>query len=80
MKNKKNIIWADDEIDQLKPHIIFLEEKGYHLIPVNSGEDAIEECKTQSIDLILIDEMMTGLDGLSTIAVVKKNGKKYLLL
>ena len=71
MKNRKNIIWADDEIDQLKPHIMFLEEKGYNLIPVNSGEDAIEECKKQLIDLILIDEMMTGLDGLSTIAIVK---------
>ena len=73
MKNK-HIVWADDEIDQLKPHIIFLEEKGYKVTSVNSGEDAIDECKkSQSIDLILMDEMMTGLDGLSTISIIKEN-------
>ena len=72
--NSKHILWADDEIDQLKPHIIFLEEKGYKVTAVNSGEDAIDECKrTASIDLVLIDEMMTGLDGLSTIAILKNN-------
>ena len=71
--NKKNIVWADDEILQLKPHIIFLEKKGYNVIPVNSGEDAIEKCNDESIDLLLVDEMMTGLDGLSTIQIIKKN-------
>ena len=70
--NKKNIVWADDEIIQLKPHIIFLEKKGYNVIPVNSGEDAIEKCVEESIDLLLVDEMMTGLDGLSTIQIIKK--------
>ena len=58
MANKK-IVWADDEIDQLKPHIMFLEKKGYKVIPVNSGEDAIEICNKKSIDLLLVDEMMT---------------------
>ncbi len=72
--NGKHILWADDEINQLKPHIIFLEEKGYKVTAVNSGEDAIDECKkTTSVDLVLIDEMMTGLDGLSTIAILKNN-------
>ena len=42
--NKKHILWADDEISLLKPHIIFLEEKGYKVSPVNSGEDAIDLC------------------------------------
>ena len=70
--NNKHIVWADDEIDQLKPHIIFLEEKGYKVTAVNSGEDAINECKkSEVVDLILIDEMMTGLDGLSTISIIK---------
>ena len=73
MKNiKKHILWADDEINSLKPHIIFLESKGYSVIGVNSGEDAIEVCKKSSIDLLLVDEMMTGLDGLSTIKIVKE--------
>ena len=71
--NMRNIVWADDEIDQLKPHIIFLEKKGYNVIPVNSGEDAIEICKKESIDLLLLDEMMTGLDGLSTISILQKS-------
>ena len=72
MDNKKNIIWADDEIDLLKPHILLLEKKGYNIIPLNSGEDTIDQCSKSAVDLILIDEMMTGLDGLSTIAIIKK--------
>ena len=72
MVNKKNIVWADDEIDLLEPHILFLEQKGYNMLPVNSGEDAIDECSKNSIDLVLIDEMMNGLDGLSTVTIIKK--------
>ena len=72
MIDKKNIVWADDEIELLKPHILLLQEKGYNIIPVNSGEDAINECSEAVIDLLLIDEMMTGLDGLSTIMIIKK--------
>ena len=70
--NSKHIVWADDEINQLKPHIFFLEDKGYQVTAVNSGEDAIVQCENnRNIDLILIDEMMTGLDGLSTISIIK---------
>ena len=47
------ILWADDEIDLLKPHILFLEKKGYEVTPVNSGEDALHQIKTQSFDLVL---------------------------
>ena len=52
----KHIIWADDEIDQLQPHILFLEEKGYQVTAVNSGEDAIAQCDISQVDLILIDD------------------------
>ena len=63
MNNNKHIVWADDEINQLEPHIIFLKDKGYKVTAVNSGEDAIAQCENnRNIDLILIDEMMTGLD------------------
>ena len=54
---KKHILWADDEINSLKPHIIFLESKGYSVTGVNSGEDAIEFCKTtifQYLDVLRI--------------------------
>ena len=70
--NKKHILWADDEISLLKPHIIFLEEKGYKVSPVNSGEDAIDLCSKTGVDILLVDEMMTGLDGISTIKIIKE--------
>ena len=69
--SKRHIVWADDEIDLLEPHIIFMKEKGYHLTPVNSGEDAINICEKEIVDLLLIDEMMTGLDGIETINIIK---------
>tara|TARA_B100000029_G_scaffold514323_1_gene616719 strand:- start:1498 stop:3048 length:1551 start_codon:yes stop_codon:yes gene_type:complete len=71
MNIQKHILWVDDEIELLKPHIIYLEEKGYEITAVNSGEDAIVACKENNIDLVLMDEMMTGLDGLSTLKILK---------
>ena len=49
---KDKILWADDEIDLLKPHILFLEEKGYEVTPVISGQDAIDCCREQTFDII----------------------------
>ena len=69
--NKGHIVWADDEIQMLKPHIIYLKDKGYKVTPLNSGEDAIEFCKNNNIDILLLDEMMTGLDGLTTLKKIK---------
>ena len=71
MNSKGHILWADDEIDLLKPHILLLESKGYLVSPVNSGEDAIDICSNEKIDLVLLDEMMTGLDGLKTLKYIK---------
>ena len=70
--DKKHILWVDDEVELLKPHIIYLKERGYQVTSVNSGEDAIELCSNQSIDLVLMDEMMTGLDGLTTLKFLKE--------
>lgn len=58
---KDRVLWADDEIDLLKPHILFLQDKGYEVIPVISGQDAIECCKEESFDIIFLDENMPGL-------------------
>ncbi|MDR1381108.1 MAG: PglZ domain-containing protein [Tannerella sp.] len=69
---KDKILWADDEIDLLKPHILFLEEKGYEVVPVISGQDAIDCCREQSFDIIFLDENMPGLDGLETLALIKQ--------
>ena len=72
MRSKGHILWADDEIDMLKPHILYLENKGYQVTPVNTGEDAIRFCDEQNVDLVLLDEMMTGLDGLTTLKKIKE--------
>jgi len=69
---KDKILWADDEIDLLKPHILFLEEKGYEVVPVVSGQDAIDSCKEQPFDLIFLDENMPGLSGLETLIHIKQ--------
>ncbi len=66
------ILWADDEIDQLKPHIIFLENKGFDITPVSNGEDAITLIGEQAFDLIFLDEQMPGMDGLTTLNKIKQ--------
>ena len=68
---KDRVLWADDEIDLLKPHILFLQDKGYEVIPVISGQDAIECCKEESFDIIFLDENMPGLTGLETLEQIK---------
>ena len=69
---KDKILWADDEIDLLKPHILFLEEKGYEVTTVYSGQDAIDAVGEESFDLIFLDENMPGLSGLETLALIKE--------
>ena len=66
------ILWVDDEIELLKPHILFLKEKGYSVTPVNNGLDAIELVKSESFDLILLDEQMAGMDGLTALQEFKE--------
>ena len=55
------ILWADDEIDLLTPHILFLENKGYDITPVNSGSDALDKCSQEHFDVIFLDENMPGM-------------------
>ncbi len=71
MKQNK-ILWVDDEIELLRSHIIFLNEKGYNVETVTNGEDAILEVKNKNFDLIFLDEMMAGLGGLETLAQIKE--------
>jgi CheY-like chemotaxis protein len=68
---KFKILWADDEIDLLKPHILFLQQKGCEISTVNSGVDAIEEVERHNFDLIFLDEMMPGMTGLETLQQIK---------
>ena len=66
-----NILWADDEIDLLKPHILFLQNKGYDVTPVNSGSDALDEVASTAYDLVFLDENMPGMTGLETLTQIK---------
>jgi len=65
------ILWADDEIDLLKPHIMFLDKKGYDVTPVNSGSDALEKCESFNYDVVFLDENMPGMSGLETLTHIK---------
>ena len=66
------ILWADDEIDLLKPHIIYLEGKGYNLTPAKSGDEALDLMEENNYDLIFLDENMPGLSGLETLTILKE--------
>lgn len=68
----KDILWVDDEIDQLKSHIIFLEKKGYKVTGASNGADAINLVSEKGFDLVLLDEMMPGQDGLTTLEEIKR--------
>ena len=65
------LLWVDDEIELLKAHILFLEKKGYEVQTTSNGADAIDLCRQQTYDLILLDEMMPGLSGLETLQQIK---------
>jgi len=67
-----NILWVDDEIDLLKIHILFLEEKGYNVVTSNNGLEAIELVKLQNFDVIFLDENMPGMNGLEVLSKIKE--------
>jgi len=68
---KITILWADDEIELLKPHILFLEEKGYKVLSTQSGDDAIDILNSERVDIVFLDENMPGLSGLETLNEIK---------
>ena len=70
--NGELILWADDEIDLLKPHIMFLKAKGYEVETVSNGRDALDRAASRHYDLIILDENMPGISGLETLAEIKQ--------
>lgn len=71
---KIKILWADDEIDLLKPQLLFLDKKGYDVVTVSNGYDALEECEEgNNIDVVFLDESMPGITGLETLAKIKES-------
>ena len=67
-----NILWVDDEIDLLKPHILFLEKKNYNVTTCQSGTEAIELIDEEGFDIVFLDENMPGLTGLETLSEIKE--------
>ncbi|WP_052910278.1 T9SS response regulator signal transducer PorX [Riemerella anatipestifer] len=68
----KKILWIDDEVDLLKPHIVFLENKGYQVTPINNVNEALEILDEESFSLVLLDENMPGISGLDAIPLLKE--------
>lgn len=66
------ILWADDEIDLLKPHVMFLQQKGYDVTTVTNGRDALDQVRTNTFDLVFLDENMPGITGLETLQEIKE--------
>jgi CheY-like chemotaxis protein len=68
---KISILWADDEIDLLKPHVLYLQEKGYDVKAVTNGNDAVEEFGKDNYDIVFLDENMPGISGIETLGKIK---------
>ena len=66
------ILWVDDEIELLKPHIIYLTSKGYNVLSAKSGDEGLDILKENKFDLIFLDENMPGLSGLETLTIIKE--------
>ena len=69
--SKEVILWADDEIDLLRPHILFLQNKGFEIVTVTNGRDALDAITQQNFDLIILDENMPGISGLEALQEIK---------
>ena len=79
--SKIHILWVDDEIDLLKPHIIFLEKKNYQVTTCTNGADAIDMIQDENFDIVLLDENMPGISGLETLTEIKsKNANLPIIM
>lgn len=73
------ILWIDDEVDLLKPYVYFLKDKGYEVDTATNGPDGIQLAKTKNFDLVLLDEMMVGMDGLAVLQTLKEFDPNILI-
>ena len=68
-----NILWVDDEVEHLKPHILYLEDKGYKIDSISNGKDATILAKKNHYHIVLLDQSMPGMDGLETLKILKES-------
>jgi len=73
---KLRILWADDEIDLLKPHLLFLQEKDFEVETATNGDDALDLFDEQEFDIVFLDENMPGLSGLETLNQIKNKNPR----
>ena len=73
------ILWIDDEIELLKPHIYSLKERGYEVDTANNGPDGLELVKQRDYDLVLLDEIMPGMDGIETLSEIRAESEDVLV-
>ena len=78
--NNGILLWVDDEMELLKPYIIFLEKKGYKVLEATNGQDALDICQNNDVDLIFLDENMPGLTGLETLSRIKEMNAALLVV
>lgn len=71
MSSIPTVLWCDDEIELLKPQVMFISDKGYRVIETSNGHDAIEKCMEEPVDIVFLDEQMPGLSGLETLTRIK---------
>ncbi len=69
----KRILWVDDEIDLLRPHLLFLQQRGYHVDAITNGDDALALLGDRQYDLVLLDEQMPGMSGLEVLEVLRRD-------
>ena len=72
-RGAKRILWVDDEVHLLKPHLLFLQARGYHVDPITNGDDALELLREHSYDLVLLDEQMSGRRGLEVLELIRRD-------
>jgi CheY-like chemotaxis protein len=72
--DKRKILWADDQIEELRSQIVFLESKGFEVVGVSNGDDALDLLRRESFDAVLLDEMMPGRGGLETLVGIRELG------
>lgn len=70
---RPTILWADDEIDILRPHILFLQNKGYDVETVDNGSDAVRLAKEKHFDIVFLDEQMPGISGVEALEMIKRD-------
>jgi DNA-binding response OmpR family regulator len=70
--DKIKILWVDDEVDLLKPYVLFLEAKGYEVLISNNGVEALNIVRSEKLDIVFLDEQMPGISGLETLTEIKK--------